>query len=52
MHSPRAASPKSKPSVPFVVGHIRKKDSRIVFLDPPPHAPLRGPWELRAVFAA
>jgi hypothetical protein len=52
MQPPNPQPSKSPAAVPFVVGHLRKKDSRIVFLNPPPPAPVRGPWELRAVFAA
>ncbi len=35
----------------FAVGHIRKRNRRIVVLAPPP-PPFPGPWELRAVYAA
>lgn len=40
-----------KPSnLPFVVGRLTKNDRRVIVLDRAAPPPIRGPWELRAVF--
>jgi hypothetical protein len=36
--------------LPFVVGRISKNDCRVIVLDRVFPMPIRGPWELRAVF--
>jgi hypothetical protein len=37
--------------MPFVIGRISKNDRRVIVLDRVYPSPIRGPWELRAVFA-
>jgi hypothetical protein len=36
----------------FVVGRIAKDGRRMLVLNPATPAPIPGPWDLRAVFAA
>ena len=43
---------KNPETTPFVVGRIAKDGRRLVVLDPATPAPIPGPWDLRAVFAA
>jgi hypothetical protein len=45
---------KNPETTPFVVGRIAKDGRRLMVLNPTPAspAPIPGPWDLRAVFAA
>jgi hypothetical protein len=43
---------KNPETTPFVVGRIAKDGRRLLVLTPTTPAPIPGPWDLRAVFAA